>query len=98
MLLDVCDQPATKVRERETQRSERSSLVLRRVFTFFVPELTEIIEKHVFVGIVDLPRCLSLIQHSTKLYLINHGALAYVRSFVQCDRSLYWSARNFSTN
>ncbi|KAF8589138.1 DNA mismatch repair protein MutL [Ramaria rubella] len=38
--------------------------------------LTEIIEKHIFVGIVDLNRCLSLIQHATKLYLINHGALA----------------------
>jgi hypothetical protein len=29
------------------------------------------------VGIVDLDRCLSLLQHSTKLYLVNHGALAY---------------------
>ncbi|KAH7922709.1 DNA mismatch repair protein MutL [Leucogyrophana mollusca] len=39
-------------------------------------QLTEIIEKHIFVGIVDLPRCLSLVQHSTKLYLVNHGNLA----------------------
>ncbi len=31
-----------------------------------------------FVGIVDLNRCLSLVQHSTKLYLVNHAALAYV--------------------
>ncbi len=39
-------------------------------------ELTEIVQKHTFVGIVDLARCLSLIQHSKKLYLVNHGALA----------------------
>ncbi|KAJ7207096.1 histidine kinase-like ATPase [Mycena pura] len=39
-------------------------------------QLSEIIEKHTFVGIVDLHKCLSLIQHSTKLYLVNHGALA----------------------
>ncbi|KAJ7096712.1 hypothetical protein B0H15DRAFT_946177 [Mycena belliarum] len=39
-------------------------------------QLTEILEKHTFVGIVDLNKCLSLIQHSTKLYLVNHGALA----------------------
>ena len=39
-------------------------------------ELTEVIQKHTFVGIVDLARCLSLIQHSKKLYLVNHGALA----------------------
>lgn len=39
-------------------------------------DLSEILEKHVFVGIVDLDRCLSLLQHSTKLYLVNHGALA----------------------
>lgn len=38
--------------------------------------LSEIISKHVFVGIVDLSKCLSLIQHSTKLYLVNHAALA----------------------
>ncbi|KIY63167.1 DNA mismatch repair protein MutL [Cylindrobasidium torrendii FP15055 ss-10] len=38
--------------------------------------LTEIIEKHTFVGIVDLNRCLSLIQHSTNLYLVNHASLA----------------------
>ncbi len=39
-------------------------------------ELTEILQKHVFVGIVDINRCLSLIQHSTKLYLVNYGALS----------------------
>ncbi|CCM04736.1 uncharacterized protein FIBRA_06924 [Fibroporia radiculosa] len=39
-------------------------------------QLSEILEKHTFVGIVDIHRCLSLIQHSTKLYLVNHGALA----------------------
>jgi len=41
-------------------------------------DLSEILEKHIFVGIVDLDRCLSLLQHSTKLYLVNHGVLAYV--------------------
>lgn len=41
-------------------------------------DLTEIIKKHTFVGIVDDYRCLSLIQHATKLYLLNHAALAYV--------------------
>ncbi|KAH9926723.1 DNA mismatch repair protein MutL [Fomitopsis serialis] len=38
--------------------------------------LTEILQKHTFVCIVDVNKCLSLVQHSTKLYLINHGALA----------------------
>jgi len=48
----------------------------------FQSELTEILEKHIFVGIVDLHRCLSLVQYSTKLYLVNHDALAYVLPFV----------------
>ncbi|KAF8962298.1 DNA mismatch repair protein MutL [Flammula alnicola] len=39
-------------------------------------QLSEILEKHTFIGIVDLHRCLSLIQYSTKLYLVNHDALA----------------------
>jgi len=34
------------------------------------------LEKHTFVGIVDLSKALSLIQHSTNLYLVNHGSLA----------------------
>ncbi|KAF8518047.1 hypothetical protein BU17DRAFT_66740 [Hysterangium stoloniferum] len=53
--------------------------------------LTEILEKHVFVGIVDLHKCLSLVQHATKLYLINHGSLAYgINStcWEQFDKSL----------
>lgn len=44
-------------------------------------DLCEILENHIFVGIVDLNRTLSLLQHSTKLYLVNHGALAYVLRF-----------------
>ncbi|KAL1752364.1 hypothetical protein FB107DRAFT_220046 [Schizophyllum commune] len=39
-------------------------------------QLTEIIEKHIFVGIVDLTKTLSLLQHSTRLYLVNHCSLA----------------------
>ena len=41
-------------------------------------ELTEIMAKHVFVGVVDLQKELSLVQYSTKLYLVGHGALGYV--------------------
>ncbi|PPR02265.1 hypothetical protein CVT24_011614 [Panaeolus cyanescens] len=39
-------------------------------------QLTEILEKHTFVGIADMMRSLSLVQYSTKLYLVNHDALA----------------------
>ncbi|KAI0315575.1 hypothetical protein OF83DRAFT_1277223 [Amylostereum chailletii] len=39
-------------------------------------QLAEILEKHTFVGVVDLRRELSLIQHATKLYLVSHGTLA----------------------
>ncbi|KAI0284621.1 DNA binding protein [Russula aff. rugulosa BPL654] len=39
-------------------------------------EMTEILQKHVFVGVVDLFRELSVVQVSKKLYLVNHGALA----------------------
>lgn len=43
-------------------------------------ELSEILVNHTFIGIVDIHRCLSLIQYSTKLYLVNHDALACVFS------------------
>lgn len=39
-------------------------------------ELTEILQKHVFVGVVDVFRELSVVQVLKKLYLVNHGALA----------------------
>jgi DNA mismatch repair protein MLH1 len=39
-------------------------------------ELTDTLQKHVFVGVVDLVRELSVFQVMTKLYLVNHGALA----------------------
>ncbi|KAF6757676.1 hypothetical protein DFP72DRAFT_890338 [Ephemerocybe angulata] len=39
-------------------------------------QLSEIFEKHTFVGIVDLDKCLSMIQFSTNLYLVNHAAVA----------------------
>ncbi|KAI9063549.1 DNA mismatch repair protein MutL [Trametes sanguinea] len=39
-------------------------------------QLGEIIARHTFVGVVDATRCLSLVQHGTRLYLLNHGALA----------------------
>ncbi|KAI0076514.1 DNA mismatch repair protein MutL [Panus rudis PR-1116 ss-1] len=39
-------------------------------------QLTDILQNHIFVGIVDRPRCLSLIQHAKDLYLVNHGALS----------------------
>lgn len=49
------------------------------------PELTEIFQKHVFVGVVDLDRELSVAQYQKKLYLVNHGALAYVPRLERCD-------------
>jgi DNA mismatch repair protein MLH1 len=59
--------------------------------------LTDIIEKHTFVGIADYGRCLSLVQYETKLYLVNHAALAYVSSLWIRWRGLTYSqARNFS--
>ncbi|KAI0795447.1 DNA binding protein [Abortiporus biennis] len=38
--------------------------------------LTDVLANHIFVGIVDMDKCLSLIQHEKELYLVNHGALA----------------------
>ena len=65
-------------------------------------ELTEIVEKHIFVGIVDIRRCLSLIQYSTNLYLANHDALAWVfiyfLSWGTDHRMTNISEKNFSTN
>ncbi|OJT01730.1 DNA mismatch repair protein Mlh1 [Trametes pubescens] len=52
------------------------SIFAAYTLTHTAAELSEILAKHTFVGIVDAPRCLSLVQHGTRLYLLNHGALA----------------------
>lgn len=41
-------------------------------------DVTELMHKHAFIGVVDRQLCLSLLQHSTKLYLINHASLGWV--------------------
>ncbi|KAG7091898.1 hypothetical protein E1B28_008298 [Marasmius oreades] len=92
--------PAVASRYREITESDcnlTSVNALRRVLVKKRHKsLTEILEKHIFVGIVDLDRCLSLVQHSTKLYLVNHGALAYVPSFPNMTVTTHVSGRNFS--
>lgn len=42
-----------------------------------MPELDTIVKNHIFVGVADLGGSLSMLQHQTKLYLVNHGSLAY---------------------
>lgn len=37
--------------------------------------LTEVVQNHKFVGVVDLEQGRSLIQHGTQLYLVNHAAV-----------------------
>lgn len=41
-------------------------------------EVKDIMLRHAFVGIVDISHGLSLVQHSTRLFLANHTTLAYV--------------------
>lgn len=38
-------------------------------------DLTASIAKHAFVGLVDRGMCLSLVQHQTRLLLVNHAAM-----------------------
>lgn len=47
------------------------------IYAFMLSGLSEILSGCVYVGTVDLERCLSLLQHNTELYLVNHGAIAY---------------------
>ncbi|KAL8279423.1 hypothetical protein RQP46_008235 [Phenoliferia psychrophenolica] len=39
-------------------------------------ELDTIVKNHIFVGVADLGGSLSMLQHQTKLYLVNHASLA----------------------
>lgn len=41
---------------------------------------------HIFVGVVDLEGSLSMVQHLTKLYLVNHASLSCVFLFARRNR------------
>lgn len=53
-----------------------AALLTRSSFLLDVSGLTDLVQNHKFVGIVDYDLSLSAVQHSTKLYLINHAAVA----------------------
>ncbi|PWN27954.1 DNA mismatch repair protein MutL [Jaminaea rosea] len=48
--------------------------------------LTDILQNHTFVGVVDLDRGLSLFQHGTKLYLANHDDFIEEAAYQLCLR------------
>ncbi|KIK02865.1 hypothetical protein K443DRAFT_96092 [Laccaria amethystina LaAM-08-1] len=77
---DPSDTPGPPSKSRDVKESECFLTSVQDLRKALVKgkhrQLTEILEKHTFVGIAHLQRCLSLIQYSTKLYLINHAALA----------------------
>ncbi|KAG2151212.1 histidine kinase-like ATPase [Suillus bovinus] len=74
------NEPATAIRLRDIKESTchfASITELRRLATKRIHhDLTEIIKKHTFVGVIDPSRCLALIQHNKNLYMVNHAALA----------------------
>ncbi|KAF9457554.1 DNA mismatch repair protein MutL [Collybia nuda] len=76
----MADAPTGTTKAREIGESECSLTSIQTLRRNLIKGkhkyLSEILEKHIFVGIVDLPRSLSLVQYSTKLYLVNHGSLA----------------------
>lgn len=39
-------------------------------------ELDQILKGHIFVGVADLGSSLSMLQHQTKLYLVNHASVS----------------------
>ncbi|CAO1630676.1 unnamed protein product [Parajaminaea phylloscopi] len=71
----------------QSQCSLTSILQLRREVTQLKhSELSEILQEHTFVGVVDVARSLSLLQHGTKLYLIDHDAFIEEACYQLCLR------------
>lgn len=48
--------------------------------------LSDILQNHTFVGVIDVVRGLSLLQHGTKLYLVDHDALIEECAYQLCLR------------
>lgn len=56
----------------QVRRTLNFALTIAKARSWHDTDFTEIIQNHTFVGVVDVERGLSLVQHLTKLYLINH--------------------------
>ncbi|SCZ97076.1 BZ3500_MvSof-1268-A1-R1_Chr4-2g06975 [Microbotryum saponariae] len=70
-------QKATSVKIPQSQTTLRSIRELRQeVLDRADKDLDAIVKGHIFVGVADLRSHLSLIQHRTKLYSVNHAALS----------------------
>ncbi|SCV69555.1 BQ2448_2575 [Microbotryum intermedium] len=70
-------QKATSVKIPQSQTTLRSIRELRQeVLDRVDKDLDAIVKGHIFVGVADLRSHLSLIQHRTKLYSVNHAALS----------------------
>ncbi|KAM0749340.1 putative DNA mismatch repair protein [Meredithblackwellia eburnea MCA 4105] len=68
---------AVRTRIPQSECSLRSIADLRKaVTTGCHRDLDSVIKNHIFVGVADLEGGMSMIQHQTKLYLVNHAALA----------------------
>lgn len=76
MLTSVRELRAEVIKRRHV--GESSAFVIgHQLLTLGPPfsALTDILQNHTFVGVVDVELGISLLQHSTKLYLVNHSAL-----------------------
>ncbi|KAF8320974.1 uncharacterized protein EI90DRAFT_3292775 [Cantharellus anzutake] len=88
LLEDVVTQTQNTTRgrtgkEREMVRIQDSKCFLQSVMEMRAEikkagheRLHDILSNHTPVGIVDLERCLALIQHTTNLYMVDYGALS----------------------
>lgn len=66
--------------------------------------LTELLANHTFVGCVDDSLTLALVQHQTKLYMVNYNVFRYYNNFTYCfivirlTKFIYMLAKNYFIN
>jgi len=51
-------------------------LILKSAFLGGIPVLDQLFKNHIFIGLIGPDKPISAIQHETKLYLVNHDAVA----------------------
>lgn len=69
-----CDFTSIQEMRRAVKKAASQGELLGRC-SKLTAELMETFTKHAFVGVVDRRMCLSLMQHSTRLLLVNHASL-----------------------
>lgn len=67
------------IKVRKTRSPLDKEQLLTSGHSFRIAGMTKLFQNHTFIGLVDYDLSLSIVQHETKMFMVNHSAVACVQ-------------------